>query len=86
LRELIGRNWTNLGTPLAVDLAACAERGKLVGARDSELGLGLKNLRRRDTQVIVILERRPDQLLELLVLEDFPPLLVAEGRSIRVSI
>jgi hypothetical protein len=45
---------------------------------DPKLGLGLKNSCGGNAHVIIVLKRRPDKPLELLVLEDFPPFLVTE--------
>jgi hypothetical protein len=52
--------------------------GQLVRARQPDLGLRLEDTRRRDPHVIILLERRANQFLQLLILENFPPLLFAE--------
>ena len=50
----------------------------MIRACNSELRLRLQDARRRDAHVVILLERGANQLLQLLVLENFPPLLVSE--------
>jgi hypothetical protein len=49
-----------------------------VGPRDAHLCLGFQDSRGRNANVVVLLEGSVDQVLKLLVLEDFPPFLVSE--------
>ena len=79
LRDFISRDRTDLWALLAGDVAAGAQRRKLIGASDSELRLSLQDSRRCDANVIVILERGANQALKLRILEDLPPLLVSQG-------
>ena len=63
---------------LAEGLGPGARHRKLVGARDSELRLRLENARGGDSHVVVLLQRRANQLLQHRVLENLPPLFVAQ--------
>jgi hypothetical protein len=54
--------------------------GKLVGARDAVLGARLKHPGGRDAHVVVLLDRRTEQRLQLFVLKDLRPLQLRNGR------
>src|SRR6266849_7817173 len=64
---------------LIADACPSSDTGKLVGTGDSELCLRLQDAGSRDPDIIVLLQCRADERAELLVLEDFPPFLIAEG-------
>ena len=78
LRDLISRDRTDLWALLAVDVAAGAQRGKLIGASDPELRLSLQDPGCCDANIVVLLERDANQALKLRILENFPPLLIAQ--------
>ena len=50
----------------------------LIRPRNSELLLSLEHMFGCDTHIVILLKRGANQLLQLLVLKNFPPLLVAE--------
>src|SRR5258706_10378255 len=59
-------------------LSAPADRRQLVGARDTELRLRLQDSRCRNANIVVLPESSVEQVLQLFVLEDPPPLLLSE--------
>src|SRR5689334_1300579 len=69
------------------NISADAHRWKLFSARDPELRLGLKNSRRRNAHIVVVLQSRADQFLKLRILEHLPPLFVTKrlGSECRVA-
>ena len=68
----------------AIDLhaAAGAEIRKLIRARDSKAGARLFDARDGIAQIVVPLQRRANQLLQLFVLEDFEPFEVGDGSGL----
>src|SRR5262249_21336189 len=56
--------------------------GELVGPCDTQECLSLKNAGCRTAQIVVLLERSLDQLLELIVLKDVEPLVVSKRMRI----
>ena len=55
---------------------------ELIRARDAHLRLRFENAGRRDAHIVILLERGANQLLQLLVLKNIPPLLVAERSAL----
>ena len=68
----------------AIDLhaAAGAEIGELIRARDAQAGARLFHARHGVAQIVVLLQRRADQLLQLLVFENLEPFQVGEGSGL----
>ena len=73
LAGLAGRQTQRFGEAFAPGAGSGVGRRKLIGPHDAELPLGLKNSRRRDPKVEVLLKCRADQATQLIVLKDVPP-------------
>ena len=63
--------------------AAAVDRGELRRARDAELRLRLQDALRGDAHIVILLERGADQILQLWIAKDLPPLLVANRKRSR---
>ena len=89
LRFCEGRNCGGKGVCAiareAIDLhaAARAEVGKLIRSNDPQTGAGLFDPRYRVPQIVVLLQCRANQILQLLVFEDVEPFEIGDGCRFR---
>ena len=60
--------------------AGAVERRELLRARDTELRLRFHDALRGNADIVVLLERCADQLLQLRIAKNLPPLLVADRK------
>ena len=78
VRQSIGWNRTRRRIMQIRAAAGDTHVRKLIRARDAHLRLRFQNAGCSDTHIVMLLERGANQLLQLRVLENIPPFLLAE--------
>src|SRR4029077_4863807 len=78
LRDLVARNGSKFWILHACDVATCAHRRKLVGARDSDLRLSLQNSGCRDAYIVVVLQSGTNQRLKFGIPKHLPPFFITQ--------